>query len=291
MPAPPIPTRTREPPDPATWALLFDADKVGCSRHGRVQGPLRPPGPHLPVGRRSPTTSSTSTATSPPTPPPASRRPPGAGWPSSGATLGDDRLQPQRVLRRARHPVTAEPQKARPRAASSTAAACRRRSRSASRFAQAQRFYDRPEHPGPARPGRRCRRRRREPPEIDFHGYCASLGDYPRLLRPLGLAVDLLVEPPAGLKPPRAHPGARPDRARPTWRSRRQRQARPWTNFELRDRRFIPAPRDEEATWSTAPCGSRTRASGFRVHQIDVDGSALKTHRLRRQRRAGSPTT
>ena len=66
-------------------------------------------------------------------------------------------------------------------------------------FTQAYRFYDRFRNgqsvrepwgdidpakvpPGPKRP------------DYDFHGYVAALGDYPLLLRPLGLAIDLIMK-------------------------------------------------------------------------------------------------
>ena len=142
-------------------------------------------------------------------------------------------------------------------------------------FVQAQRFYDRPDTRDPLGPTNVPDPPK--PPEIDFHGYCASVGDYPRLLRPLALAVDLLVKAPAGMGSHgriRVHvPTAPPDLS-----FAHKEAARPWTNFQQRDNRFIPAADGTtRTTWSTGPCGWRTRASGSRVHQIDVDGSALKT--------------
>ena len=57
--------------------------------------------------------------------------------------------------------------------------------------------------------------------------------------------------------------------------------ARPWTNYELAGRRFIAQPRDKEGELVDGTLRLESERH-FRVHQIDVDGSALKTGRLRR---------
>jgi hypothetical protein len=142
-------------------------------------------------------------------------------------------------------------------------------------FIQAQRFYDRPGERDPAGPTAAP-----DPPEvppIDFHSFCSFLGDYPRLLRPLGLAIDLVAESPGlsegetgrirvefrGSLPPELEFASQPE-------------ARPWTNFEHRDRRFIPRPRNREMS-DLVDGTLRLEQDWFTVQQVDVDGSALKT--------------
>ena len=58
-------------------------------------------------------------------------------------------------------------------------------------FAEAYRFYDRPGERDPA--GEDNTPPRPESPDLDFHGFVAFCGDYPELLRVLGLAVDVVV--------------------------------------------------------------------------------------------------
>ncbi len=130
-------------------------------------------------------------------------------------------------------------------------------------FVLARRFYD--------RPGKIVSLPKGKPP-IDFHGYVSFLGDYPLLLRRLGLAIDLvleetppddgrirlLVDPlPSGLELAGNEP------------------ARPWTNYEIRDRRFIARPRNQEGVLVDGSL--RLESDWFDVQQLDVDGSALKT--------------
>ncbi len=52
--------------------------------------------------------------------------------------------------------------------------------------------------------------------------------------------------------------------------------ARPWTNFEISDRRFIATPRDREGDLVDGTLRLEW-PQRFSVNQIDVDGSALKT--------------
>ena len=130
-------------------------------------------------------------------------------------------------------------------------------------FVQARRFYDRPGKIVDPPKGK---------PDIDFHGYVSFLGDYPLLLRRLGLAVDLvldaqppdlgrirlLVDPvPGGL-------GLAGKEA-----------ARPWTNYEIQDRRFLARPRNKEGP--VVDGSLRLESDWFDVQQLDIDGSALKT--------------
>lgn len=135
--------------------------------------------------------------------------------------------------------------------------------------AQALRFYHRGARqlagPGaaPAPP---------EPPRIDFHGYVAFMGDYPGLLRRLGLAVDLVARIPPGLAPEglvRIHVENGPAFAA-------LEAARPWTHYALDGSRFLARPRDAEGGLVDGMLRLET-PDFFAVHQIDIDGSALKT--------------
>lgn len=140
-------------------------------------------------------------------------------------------------------------------------------------FVEAYRFYDRPGSRDPLGP------RRRPPPpevpEIDFHGFAAFCGDYPKLLRLLGLAVDLLVK-----RSPQISPKGRVriEIAAPaqlgTWMT--EEQARPWTHYQIQDRRFIPESRFKEDDLIDGSLMLENLRL-FLVEQVDVDGAALKT--------------
>ncbi len=111
------------------------------------------------------------------------------------------------------------------------------------------------------------------PPElrrVDYHGYVGALGDYPRLLRPLGLAVDVVLErPPAGDGTGRM----RLVLANPFDAWMEEEQNRPWTNYLLQDRLFVARPRRET---HLAPGQLTFRTERLFLHQLDIDGSALK---------------
>jgi hypothetical protein len=139
-------------------------------------------------------------------------------------------------------------------------------------FIQAYRFYDRPGTRDPAGPD--AVPDPPKPPEIDFHGYVALLGDYPVLLRRLGLAIDLVVRP--GAEPPAGGRIRLHADAGPSLDFLAAEEARPWTHYRLDDRRFLPDPRDKEGELVDGVL--RLDSPGhFDVQQIDVDGSALKT--------------
>ena len=77
-----------------------------------------------------------------------------------------------------------------------------------------------------------------EPPKVDFHGFVAFCGDYPNLMRRLGLAFDVLLEKTQGMN----------DQGRIRLEVRESpaewmlaEAARPWTNYEIEDRRFLAA--------------------------------------------------
>jgi hypothetical protein len=140
-------------------------------------------------------------------------------------------------------------------------------------FAEAYRFYDRPDSRDPAGPT--AVPDPPKPPEIDFHGAVATCGDYPELLRHLGLAVDLVCRrertmPPEG----RVRVEARAPQPFEPWMGAEE--ARPWTHYLLDKRRFLPSPREKEGDIVDGTLRlENTRR--FLVNQLDVDGSAMKT--------------
>ncbi len=146
-------------------------------------------------------------------------------------------------------------------------------SREQTAFAEAYRFYDRPGARDPLGPS--ATPDPPETPEIDFHGAVATCGDYPNLLRRLGLALDLLVRfddaiPPQGRIRLKVKAPAPFDAWMTTDR------ARPWTHYLIKDQRFLAEPRDKEGDLVDGTLRlENTRA--FLVNQIDVDGSAMKT--------------
>ncbi len=260
-----------EPPDPDTWALLFDPDKVGV-RTGEFKDvsdrrvltfPTADVADHilnlyLDVAANSPTSF-----------PPATK----GRLAFLGRELGLVGFNPKEFYGELDSRFTGESKKA-PRGRFFDRSGLSPAQAQRFAFVQAQRFYDRPNTRDPLGPT--TVPDPPKPPEIDFHGYCASVGDYPRLLRPLALAVDLLVKAPAGMGSHgriRVHvPTAPPDLS-----FAHKEAARPWTNFQQRDNRFIPLPRDDEDDLVDGALRLEDKGKRFAVHQIDVDGSVLKT--------------
>jgi hypothetical protein len=139
-------------------------------------------------------------------------------------------------------------------------------------FAEAYRFYDRPGERDPLGEDQTP-----PPPDVhefDFHEFVAYCGDYPKLLRPLGIALDFLVDFLPGSAPTgriRVEVGGPP--AFESWMSTEN--ARPWTQYEISDRRFVPRSRNKEADLADGEL--RLESSRlFLINQFDVDGSALK---------------
>lgn len=137
-------------------------------------------------------------------------------------------------------------------------------------FVEAYRFFDRPGTRDPA--GQQDIPPEPEVPDLDFHGAVAACGDYPKLLRVLGLAVDVLVPNENSLAPE--------GRVRAVVRGPMDwleaDEGRPWTRYELDGRRFLPEPRLKEADFVDGTLRLEHRRL-FLVNQIDVDGSVLKT--------------
>ncbi|MFH8408878.1 hypothetical protein ACH4FX_29390 [Streptomyces sp. NPDC018019] len=140
-------------------------------------------------------------------------------------------------------------------------------------LAEMYRFYDRA--PRPAASGGDPAAAAAEPPperpDFDFHTACALLADYPELLRRFGLALDLLVTPPAGLA----------DRwqARVTFTAAQghlnaDETLRPWTAL-----RHVPGRRFEPYAADDGFHGHRMLKLGaddVHVTDLDLDGAALK---------------
>ncbi len=109
-----------------------------------------------------------------------------------------------------------------------------------------------------------------ERPPIDFHGYVAALGDYPCLLRQLGLAVDVVVDDP-GLPVLGRVRVLFPDPPA-DWFQRPE--VAPWTHYHYDLPWFLPRPRDDRQLFSHGQLNFHTER--LWVHQIDIDGSVLK---------------
>ncbi|MGW4792863.1 hypothetical protein ACWEPC_10680, partial [Nonomuraea sp. NPDC004297] len=136
-------------------------------------------------------------------------------------------------------------------------------------LAEALRFYDRPKPAGggadeaaaPARP---------DPPDVEFHGVCGFLADYPELCRRLGLVLDLVVPVPAGLGATGRLRVAFEGVAAPFDTDR----LRPWTLFEHDPgRRFTAAsPPGHPVQQGWLGLGGED----WTVTDADIDGAAIK---------------
>ncbi len=147
-------------------------------------------------------------------------------------------------------------------------------------FFLANRFYDRRrgderlrDARGPIKPEAVPPRPPR--PVLDFHNYVAAFGDYRYLLRRLGLAIDVTMpaEPAfAGAHMYRivVEGDTQPWMTAPT--------ATPWLHYRWYEERFfVPQPRDDGRHDVAEGQLMLDSADFFNVHQIDIDGSALKT--------------
>ncbi|MCV2394774.1 hypothetical protein OEB99_10685 [Actinotalea sp. M2MS4P-6] len=147
-------------------------------------------------------------------------------------------------------------------------------------YLQAYRFYDRFSH------GRRVRTSPAmldehavtpapSAPHYDFHAYVAALGDYPTLMRMLGLAVDLVLpdDLPDGPQRMRLVLEGDPE----PWMT--EPQAAPWLNYLLDGKYFVPRSRKGEGDLDRGQLRLNVH-DWFEVHQIDIDGSVLKAAHL-----------
>ncbi|WP_171162033.1 hypothetical protein [Streptomyces sp. I05A-00742] len=128
-------------------------------------------------------------------------------------------------------------------------------------LAEAYRFYDRPQVPPPPPPQT----------DFDFHNACALLADYPELLRRFGLALDLLVTPPAALAD---RWEARVVFTAAEGRLNEDEGLRPWTAL-----RYLAGSRFEPYAPDDGPYGRRMLrlgGDGILVTDLDLDGAAMK---------------
>lgn len=111
--------------------------------------------------------------------------------------------------------------------------------------------------------------------DLDFHAYVAALGDYRHLLRRLGLAIDVRMTPDpafAGAHRYRVLVNGDPQ----PWMN--DATATPWLNYRWYDDRwFVPRTRDDGRFDVAEGQLLLESVDFFSVHQIDIDGSALKT--------------
>ncbi|CAA9215086.1 MAG: hypothetical protein AVDCRST_MAG76-320 [uncultured Acidimicrobiales bacterium] len=156
-------------------------------------------------------------------------------------------------------------------------------SQAAMDFYQAHRFYDRPEMIQPYMEERDTTKIPAPPkvPTLDFHQMLSILGDYPVLLRRLGLVVDLVVdhlEPPSGVLRLAPSPGPVPQFAGSTT------VLTPGTRYQRTATSFRAAskPEGDLADGMLRLEGAHDRFEGmaepvrFHLVQTDADGAALK---------------
>lgn len=115
---------------------------------------------------------------------------------------------------------------------------------------------------------------RPERPVLDFHRYVAALGDYRHLLRRLGLALDVRMKADpafAGDQRYRVVVNGDPQ----PWMN--DDSATPWLNYRWSgDRSFVARTREDGRPDVADGQLLLDSADFFNVHQIDIDGSALK---------------
>ena len=283
--------------DPATWDLLFggpvfvDETEVRTSEHGGCT-----PSPPIWWPTRSSRCTPRSRPTTRPTtphPPPAAHRPGGRPRPDRRLPAGGGR--PPRPLSGWTTPRAGPAGRfVRPRRGPALTAA-RQAALPARqpvlRPAGGDRLRDRGR-------SRRARRRRRPAhAELDFHAYVAAFGDYRHLLRRLGLAIDVRMRPDPALAGAHRYRVLVNGDPQP-WMN--DLTATPWLNYRWYDDRwFVPRTRDDGRFDVAEGQLLLESVDLFSVHQIDIDGSALKTtntastiarapragHRARRWRR------
>ncbi len=119
-----------------------------------------------------------------------------------------------------------------------------------------------------------------QPPEIDFHKIVSSLGNYPEVMKALGLVINLTVPLPAGLAPSstvKVAPVWAPDAQPSSFNS----DFLPRTAYVLDTTRSWFAPRPEKPDSDIIDGQLKLNDhQSFPVMSVDVDGSALKIANL-----------
>jgi hypothetical protein len=110
---------------------------------------------------------------------------------------------------------------------------------------------------------------------FDFHRMIAALGDYPRLLRHMGLVVDLTVIVPAGGLPATGTIRVIPNLSLASATTNHS----PRTHYELDAGRFLATPRTPNADLANGLVRLQD-GDRFQVHQIDVVGSGIKLQNM-----------
>jgi hypothetical protein len=156
-------------------------------------------------------------------------------------------------------------------------------------FFQAQRFYDRKKRPL-SNEYRESPDPKHKPvavklPEFDFHQALAAFGDYPRLMRRLGLVIDCVLPEPASL-PPTGRVRVEVKSSDPAINAQFATDKQGWTAYALSRTAFRARAVDGVETDLTrgqldlrgaVPASNDAPQSDYVISQLDVDGSALKT--------------
>lgn len=135
-------------------------------------------------------------------------------------------------------------------------------------FIETMRFYDRPGAADPLGPDTIPPAPDR--PRLEFHGFVSALADYPEVLRHLGLALDFLLDDDL---PAQGQVRFEPVDLPVEWA--RTEVARPWTAYEIADRRFIARPRSDEDELVDGSLRLESERL-FLLEQVDLDGGVLK---------------
>jgi|GEM_PF-2839348 len=109
---------------------------------------------------------------------------------------------------------------------------------------------------------------------LDFHGIVSSLGEYPELLRALGLIIDFELATHAEIKP------ASRVSVRPEWSPSLPQtiNSTPWTSYVLTADRFLPSPRKINADIVDGLINFTNRVNNvmaYRVSQLDPVREAI----------------
>lgn len=148
-------------------------------------------------------------------------------------------------------------------------------------FMQVNRFYSRPENvdtyyrtPAEAHEKGVTPPPRPKLPEVDFHQMVAAFGEYGKMLRRLGLVIDLEIEPPSGMNVTGTVSLIPPWTSLPS--PAYHADVLPETQYELKGKRFNARPKNPNGDYGDGML--RIGGKGlFTIDQIDPDSASLKT--------------